>query len=144
MRSYNALIRQTRFNMTNNTPVDKPIKNRRKVSRENDKLFQTMVAINVLGWFVFLAALLVFHDARPEFVSGVQEFWGVEGRKEWSKTLSLYLVILLFSCVAISGLVLLMKRKRNRREKDHYGINGFVLMFTAVSSLIILYFEFNP
>ncbi|WP_158968343.1 hypothetical protein [Paraglaciecola sp. L3A3] len=102
-----------------------------------------MVAFNVLGWFVFLAAILVFHDARPEFVSGVQEFWGVQGRQEWSETLSFYLVALLCGCVFISLIVLLMKRKRNRRESDHYGINGYVLMFAAVSSLIILYFEFN-
>lgn len=116
--------------------------NRRKAPREQDKLFQLMVGINVIGWFVFIAALLVFHHARPEFVSGVQSFWGVQGREEWSETLSLYLALLLFSCVLISVIVLMMKRKRNRREKDHFGINGFVLMFIATSSLIILYFEF--
>jgi heme/copper-type cytochrome/quinol oxidase subunit 2 len=122
---------------------DRPVKDRRRSPRENDNLFKTMVGINVLGWFVFIAALIVFHDARPEFVSGVQAFWGVEGRKEWSRTLSMVLVALLCLCVVISITVLLMKRKRNRREKDHFGINGFVLMFTAVSSLVILYFEFN-
>ena len=131
--------RRPKFYMSDN----KPVKDRRKSPRENDKFFQSMVAVNVLGWFVFLAALMVFHDARPEFVSGVQAFWGVQGREEWSETLSLYLVLLLVTCVAISLVVLLMKRKRNRREKDHFGINGFVLMFTALSSLIILYFEFN-
>lgn len=144
MQTQNVLTRQAQFTMAMNDVENKPMKNRRKTLRENDKLFQAMVAVNVLGWFVFIAALLVFHDARPEFVSGVQAFWGVEGRTEWSETLSLYLVALLFTCVAISVVVLLMKRKRNRREKDHYGINGYVLMFTAVSSLIILYFELNP
>jgi hypothetical protein len=39
-----------------------------------------MVFITVLGCFVFIAALLVFHDSRPEFVSGVQGFLGIEGR----------------------------------------------------------------
>lgn len=140
MQTILSTTRRTNLYMTD----DKPIKDRRKLPRENDKFFQAMVAVNVLGWFVFIAALLVFHDARPEFVSGVQAFWGVEVREQWSETLSMYLIALLFACVFISVVVLLMKRKRNRREKDHYGINGFVLMFTAVSSLIILYFEFNP
>lgn len=140
MQSTQTFGQRPSLNMTSN----KPLKDRRKSPRENDKLFQSMVAINVLGWFVFIAALLVFHDARPEFVSGVQAFWGVEGRSEWSETLSLYLVALLFTCVVISIVVLFLKRKRNRREKDYFGINGFVLMFTAISSLIILYFEFNP
>lgn len=102
-----------------------------------------MVFFNVLGWFVFLGALLVFHDARPEFVSGLQEFWGIEGRQQWSKTLTMYLVALLSLCLMISITVLIMKSRRNRREKDHFGISGQVLMITAVSSLIILYFEYT-
>ena len=55
----------------------------------------------------------------------------------------MYLVGLLSLCVFISVTVLLMKRRRNRRNKDHFGINGYVLMVTSVSSLIILYFEFT-
>lgn len=129
--------------MKNLDQTVKTNQNRRKSPREDDRFFQCMVFINVLGWFVFIGALLVFHDARPEFVSGVQAFWGIEGRQEWSKTLTMYLVGLLSLCVIISVTVLMMKRRRNRREKDHFGINGYVLMVTAVSSLIILYFEFT-
>jgi len=129
--------------MKNIEQTSKAVPNRRKSPRENDRFFQCMVFINVLGWFVFIGALLVFHDARPEFVSGVQAFWGLEGRQEWSKTLTMYLVGLLSLCVIISGTVLVMKRRRNRRDKDHFGINGYVLMVTAVASLIILYFEFT-
>lgn len=129
--------------MKNSEQASKPIHNRRKSPRENDRFFQSMVFINVLGWFAFIGALLVFHDARPEFVSGVQAFWGIEGRQEWSKTLTLYLAGLLSLCVVISITVLIMKRRRNRREKDHFGINGYVLMLTALSSLIILYFEYT-
>lgn len=115
--------------------------NRRRQPREQDTLFKFLVVINVLGWFVFLVALIVFHYARPEFISGVQAFWGVSGRQHWSSSLSLYLVGLLLICVLISMLVLVLKRQRNRREHDYYGINGYVLMFTAASSLVILYFE---
>jgi uncharacterized membrane protein YhaH (DUF805 family) len=119
------------------------VQNRRKLPRENDRFFQCMVFVNVLGWFVFIGALLVFHDARPEFVSGLQAFWGVQGRQEWSETLTMYLAGLLLLCVIISAIVLVMKRRRNRRKKDHFGINGYVLMVTAAASLIILYFEFT-
>ena len=92
---------------------------------------------------MFIGALLVFHDARPEFVSGVQAFWDIKGRQEWSKTLFIYLFILLSLCVTTSVMVLLMKRRRNRRIKDHFGINGYVLMVTAASTLIIIYFEYT-
>jgi hypothetical protein len=129
--------------MKNLYTTSKKVQKRRKSPRENDKFFQCMVFINVLGWFVFIGALIVFHDARPEFVTGLQAFWGVEGRQEWSKTFTMYLVGLLSLCVIISVIVLFMKRRRNRREKDYFGINGYVLMMTAASSLVILYFEFS-
>lgn len=129
--------------MKNSVQPTKVNRNRRKYPRENDRFFQCMVFLNVLGWIVFLGALLVFHDARPEFVSGVQAFWGIEGRQGWSKTLTLYLAGLLLICLLISVTVLIMKRQRSRRDKDHFGINGYVLLITAVSSLIILYFEYT-
>lgn len=123
--------------------ISKPAQNRRKSPRENDQFFKCMIFINFLGWFMFIGALLVFHDARPEFVSGVQAFWDIKGRQEWSKTLFIYLFILLSLCVTTSVMVLLMKRRRNRRIKDHFGINGYVLMVTAASTLIIIYFEYT-
>jgi heme/copper-type cytochrome/quinol oxidase subunit 2 len=129
--------------MKNSDQTLKPVQSRRKLPREQDRFYQSMVFINVLGWFVFIGALLVFHDARPEFVSGMQEFWGIEVRQQWSKTLTMYLVGLLSLCLIISVAVLIMKRRRNRRDNDPFGINGYVLMLTAVSSLIILYFEFT-
>lgn len=129
--------------MKNTVQTSKSVPKRRKSPRENDHFFRWMVLINVLGWFTFIGALLVFHDARPEFVSGVQAFWELEGRQEWSKTLTIYLVVLLSLCVFISVAVLIMKRRRNRRDKDHFGINGYVLMLVAASSLIILYFEYT-
>jgi hypothetical protein len=129
--------------MKNTVQRAKLVQNRRKSPREDDKFFQCMVFINVLGWLVFIGALLVFHYARPEFVSGLQAFWDMEGRQEWSKVLTGYLVGLLSLCVMISVAVLIMKRRRNRRDKDYFGINGYVLMVTATSSLIILYFEFT-
>ncbi|WP_339721514.1 hypothetical protein [uncultured Paraglaciecola sp.] len=127
--------------MKNKDP--KSVPNRRKTPREKDKFFQCMVFINVLGWFVFIGALLVFHDARPEFTSGMQAFWGIEARQGWSQTLTLYLAGLLSLCLLLSVTVLIMKRRRNRRDSDHFGINGYVLLLTAVSSLIILYFEYT-
>ncbi|WP_166424318.1 hypothetical protein [Paraglaciecola sp. 20A4] len=118
-------------------------KNRRKTRIENDKLFQIMVGFNVFGWVVFVAALIVFHYARPEFITGAQEFWGVTVREQWSSSLSTYLVGLLFACVGLSLAVLILKRKRTRRKSDNFGVSGFILLLVALVSLSILYFEFN-
>ena len=118
-------------------------KNRRKTRIENDKLFQIMVGVNVFGWVVFVAALIVFHYARTEFITGAQEFWGVTVREQWSSSLSTYLVGLLFACVGLSLAVLILKRKRTRRKSDNFGVSGFILLLVALVSLFILYFEFN-
>ncbi|MFT6898726.1 MAG: hypothetical protein ACJA13_003152 [Paraglaciecola sp.] len=117
--------------------------NRRKLPLVQDKLFQIMIGVNVVGWIVFIAALLVFHYARPEFITGVQDFWGVTGREKWSISLSFYLIFLLVGCVCLSLAVLLLKRRRTRRHNDYFGINGFVLLIVASISLSILYFKFN-
>lgn len=116
---------------------------RRKTQRQNDIFFRTIIGVNVFGWVVFLAALVVFHYARPEIAYGMQEFWGVEGRREWSESLSLYLMILLVCCMLLSLVVLILKRQRNRRTRDHYGANGFVLLFVALGSLLALYLELS-
>jgi hypothetical protein len=102
-----------------------------------------MVGVNVFGWVVFVAALIVFHYARPEFITGAQEFWGVTVREQWSSSLSTYLVGLLFACVGLSLAVLILKRKRTRRKSDNFGVSGFILLLVALVSLFILYFEFN-
>lgn len=117
--------------------------NRRKLPVVKDKLFKIMIGVNVVGWMVFIAALLVFHYARPEFISGAQDFWGITGREDWSVSLSFYLVSLLVGCVGLSLAVLLLKQRRTRRQNDYFGINGFVLLIVASISLTILYFEFN-
>ena len=115
--------------------------NRRKSPRESDKFYQTIIGINVFGWVVFVVALIVFHYARPELISGVQAFWGVEGRDNWSYTLSFYLIALLLTCVGLSATVLLLKRRRNRRKKDYFGAGGFVLLFVAAASLLAIYWD---
>ena len=119
------------------------VHNRRKLPRAQDRLFQVMIGINVIGWMVCIVALLVFHYARPEFISGAQDFWGVSGREEWSRPLSFYLVALLLGCVGLSLAVLLLKTRRTRRSNDYFGMNGFVLLIVALGSLSILYFQFN-
>jgi uncharacterized membrane protein YqjE len=85
----------------------------------------------------------VFHYARPELISGVQEYWGVEGRENWSMTLSFYLMFLLSISTFMSLVVLILKRKRSRRRNDYMGINIVILFIIAASSLTWIYIEMN-
>ncbi|MFQ3236041.1 MAG: hypothetical protein ACI9C4_001605 [Paraglaciecola sp.] len=118
-------------------------KDRRKRPLVQDKLYQVIIGINIVGWMVLIAALLVFHYARPEFIIVVQDVGDLTGRARWSNSLSFYLICLLVLCVSLSTVFLLLRRRRTRRQNDHFGINGFVLFIFASISLTILYFKFN-
>ena len=113
--------------------------NRRKTPRTNDALYRIVVGINLFSWFLFLVALIVFHYARPELVSGLQEYWGVDVRKDWSETLSFYLILLLCMCIMLATVTLFLKRQRSRRKGDFFGINlGFLIAMTLVGLIWVV------
>ena len=109
--------------------------NRRKTPRSHDKFYQIVLGLNIFAWVVFIAALIVFHYARPELISGVQEYWGVEGRQDWSFSLSYYLLGLLAICTSLSLGVLILRKYRNRRESDYFGINVVILLLISITVL---------
>ena len=112
---------------------------RRKMPRKQDTFYRLVQGINLFAWLVFLAALIVFHYARPELISGLQQFWGINGRTEWSESLSIYLFVLLAICLSLATAVILLKRHRNRHKADFLGINAFFLLFItgAISAWVI-------
>lgn len=116
---------------------------RRKTPRTEDTFYRVVLAINVVAWLVFLAAMIVFHYARPELVTGVQNYWGVEVRQSWSQSLTFYLLALLVGCVSLSGLTLVMKRRRNRRKNDYMGLNVIFLLLLASTGLAWIYAEMD-
>ncbi|GAC12963.1 hypothetical protein [Aliiglaciecola lipolytica] len=110
--------------------------NRRITPRSHDKFYQIVLALNIVAWLIFVASLIVFHYARPELISGVQEYWGVTGREDWSMSLSIYLILLLGLCTVMSIFVLFMRRFRTRRQNDYFGINVVILLAISITVLI--------
>ncbi len=56
---------------------------RRKASRGKDRFYQIVVGLNIFAWALLVGSLILFHYARPEFITGVQNYWGIEGRDFW-------------------------------------------------------------
>ncbi len=115
--------------------------NRRVTPLKGDKFYRLVNVLNLVAWVIFVAAMVVFHYARPELISGVQEFWGVDGRKDWSETLSFYLILLLSLCTGLGVTTAVMKRRRSRRKNDFFGINLLILLIIAISSLVWIFSE---
>ena len=112
--------------------------NRRRKPRGKDGFYQFIVTVNFICWLVLIAALVVFHFARPELITGVQSYWGVEGRTTWSEEHVDALVLLLQVCLGMTLLTMGLRARRNRRSEDNYGVNLFILACISLVSLLTL------
>lgn len=112
---------------------------RRKQSRQHDWLYRVVVGLNIVAWLVLISALVLFHYARPEFITGVQNYWEIDGRDFWSKEHLADLLSLLQICLFITVFTIALRSRRNRRKKDRFGVNILILFVILVVSLVTLY-----
>lgn len=112
---------------------------RRLMVASKELLFRIIVIFNITAWISLLVALVLFHYARPEFISGIQKFWGVEGRVYWSKEHIDGLLATLQVCLGLSLTSMILRVRRNRRKTDSFGVNLFILVAITIVSLITIY-----
>jgi hypothetical protein len=112
---------------------------RRLKKRAEDPFFRIVVILNLSAWLSLFIALILFHFARPEFISGVQKYWGIEGRIYWSKEHVSSLLTMLQICLCLGLISTIMRSRRNRRKTDHFGVNLFILLGISSISLVTLY-----
>lgn len=122
-------------------PVCRPIQatERRINSRSSDLFYRVIIGANIITWVLLLVSLVVFHYARPEFITGVQMFWGIDGRDFWLQPHLQHLLMLLQTCLLLSIILLYLRTKRNRRKADFFGLNLFILFALCALGLIALY-----
>ena len=111
---------------------------RRKKSREKDTYYRVVITLNSLVWLELVVCLLLFHFARPEMVSGVQQFWGIDGRTSWSPEYMNALIRLLQVCLGASLITMFLRSRRSRRKEDNYGVNLFILAGISSVSLVTI------
>jgi hypothetical protein len=114
-------------------------KDRRKKSRQNDTLYRCVVGLNVIAWFLLIASLILLHYARPEFVTGLQNYWGIDGRDFWSQDHLADLLTLLQICLFTTIITIVLRSRRNRRKTDRFGVNIMILLVISITSLVTLY-----
>ena len=118
-------------------------KDRRKTPRKADHFYRIVQILNVAAWVVFVVALVVFHYARPELITGLQEYWGIDGRVDWSETLTFYLLLLLGFCLLLATCVFFMGKRRNRRKGDFFGINVYFLLIIGIVAITWILLQIN-
>lgn len=112
---------------------------RRKSSRQKDAFYQVVVGLNIIAWILLIASLVVLHYARPDFIAGVQNYWGIEGRDFWSKDHLDDLLTLLQVCLFITVFTIILRSRRNRRKTDRFGVNILILLVISIVSLVTIY-----
>lgn len=108
---------------------------RRRKPRSEDLLFRIIIGLNAVAWIGMFGALILFHYARPEYATGVQQYWGMEGRNTWAMDYVEMLAIVLQVSLGMALITLMLRMKRNRRKTDSFGVN---LFFVAVMSIVSL------
>lgn len=124
---------ETSLRMPNNAPE------RRKISRKQDTFYQVVMVLNLLAWALLAGSLVLFHYARPDFITGLQNYWGIEGRTTWSPAYVGNLLTLLQICLFTTIITVILRSRRNRRKSDRFGVNVMILLVISVVSLVTLY-----
>ncbi|GEA10286.1 hypothetical protein [Alteromonas sp. KUL49] len=110
---------------------------RRRAPKTRDAFYKVAISLNFMGWAGLVLTLILFHFARPDFVSGVQNYYGIAG-SGWSPEYVLAMTRTLQVCIGLSVLGMYMRSRRSRRKSDRFGANLFVLCGIAVMSLMSL------
>lgn len=111
---------------------------RRQLPPEQDWLFRILVAGSVLGWILFVAAMLLFHYARPELQTGFMQALGFSTEQDWHHSLTAWLVVTLFLTVLLSLIALVIRRRRTRRRSDGLWLNLVILTILSLACLVWL------
>lgn len=112
---------------------------RRSKPKEKDRLVIITLIGNVLVWCMFVIAMILFHIGKPELVTGVQKFWGVEGREHWLSAQLFWLTALLTLCITLSVILLFLRKLRSRRKNESIAANLVFLALIAGAFLVWVY-----
>ncbi len=115
---------------------------RRQLPAKQDTLYRILSIGVILGWCLFVIAMLVFHYARPEIAPGFFDYRNVDSRDFWDAPMTMLLLILLGCCFVLSAVALMIRAKRARRRNDGLWLNLFFLFIVTLASLLWLIWEF--
>ena len=122
--------------MQSQRPVPIPFKERRKGP---DLIVRLVYWSSLIGWILFIIALMVSHEAKPEMNTGLVRYWQIPIRSEWNEALMpAMLGLLWWSCIT-SLISIGLNRLRLRRRHDQVRSNAIILLVVALGALSYFY-----
>ncbi len=91
---------------------------RRKRTDMGHRMF---ILLSIFSWVVFIAGLVIFHRAQPEFVTVFDRFYHLKLRTQWDYQYVTYMFYTIAGGFFASLINLLLARIRARRRTDYKG-----------------------
>lgn len=99
-----------------------------------------LAAMTLVGWGVFVWAMLVFHHARPEMKTLLTRLYELDLRTWWLMPERLQLWWLLVFCCLVSLASLLLNRYLVVHRQGRYLFSLLLLLSVSLACLLVLYF----
>ena len=87
----------------------------------------------IVGWGLFIFALIVSYYAAPESDYGILRYHDIEIRKFWLTPLTGYLYIVLWLSALSSYFCLILDKYRSRRKSDSKHFNILLLLIITIA-----------
>jgi hypothetical protein len=110
------------------------MKNTRE-ERRNTADFWTYLLrfLAIVGWGLFIFALIVSYYAAPESDYGILRYHDIEIRKFWLTPLTGYLYVVLWLSALSSYFCLILDKYRSRRKSDSKHFNILLLLIITIA-----------
>ena len=89
--------------------------------------------LTIIGWGLFVFALIVSYYAAPDSDYGLLRYRNIEIRKFWLTPLTGYLYIVLWLSALCSYFCLILDKYRSRRESDGKHFNILLLLVITIA-----------
>lgn len=117
-------------------------RNDKKERRKGPDIWLRMIQwIGLISWGLMLPLLYLIDRAKPEFETLFDKMFDLQVRSTWNLDVYRWAVMLMFFLLILSGIGLVINKKRNRRREDYYRINLIIIFLLSTAG--ILYYVTN-
>ena len=103
-----------------------------------DWIQKAMLWLAISCWVLFLAALILFHYAKPEDAYGYLRYLDIEVRDYWLPDMKTLLELILWTCNGLTLLTIIVNHFRSRRVQDRRWYNLILLLLVSAGAIFTL------
>ncbi|HAE90630.1 MAG TPA: hypothetical protein DCG80_06530 [Idiomarina sp.] len=104
---------------------------------------RVMGTLSILGWLIFIAALIVYDYAKPETGTLLSEWLDVDLRSGWIASLAQLYLFLMALGLVVSCIACVLNIWLHRRRRTHIWVNTLILGLASISGLLLFFYGFS-